>query len=229
MVGLTGGIVKIGDKMKDMTGLEVDVIRRLLPVYKKSARPVDLFDKETPELWHLKVEADFDSWDVVGLFNWGENWIKGKRAPEGVRTIEAGFSDLGIDPNHEYLAFDFWNESFLGIYQERIALELAPRTVKVICLRPLPDHPIFLSYNRHLTQGAMDIEDIRWDPGSKTLAGKMSAAPGYEYHLYFYCPEGYTLKAAETGGGETEITRHEDLIRMDLVSQIPSIEWRLRF
>jgi hypothetical protein len=228
-VGLTGGIVKIGDKMVDMTGTEVDVIRRLIPIYKASARPVDLFEKETPEIWDLKVETDFDAWDVVGVFNWGESWQGREHISEEERSMEVELSDLGLDPNGKYLAFDFWNEELLGVFQGRIILELAPRTVRVLAVRPLPGHPRFVSYNRHITQGAIDIKNMGWDPEKKVLSGEQEAVPGYEYHLYFYCPAGFRLTSANAESAVVNTRQDGDLIRMDLVSGISFVRWRLSF
>jgi hypothetical protein len=65
-VGLSSGIVKIGDRMEEMTEPEVEVIQKLLPVYPKSGRPLDLFEKETPEIWNLPIKTEFDQWNVVG-------------------------------------------------------------------------------------------------------------------------------------------------------------------
>jgi len=229
VVGLTGGIVKIGDKMVDMADDEVDVIRKLLPVYPVSARPVDLFERETAEVWVLPVETGFDRWAVVGLFNWGENWGPAGRVKEQRRTLRVGAKDMGYDPGARLIAFDFWEERLLGVFDGEVLAELDPRTVKVLAVRALRDHPWFLSYNRHITQGAMEIKQINWDPRRLALSGEQDAVPGFEYHLYFHVPAGYKLDSFQAGGAGARIEEDGDVVKLIFATNTKSASWELRF
>ena len=139
------------------------------------------------------------------------------------------FPALTLGTPWKPLAFDFWNEELLGVFQGSIILELEPRTVRVLAVRPLPGHPWFISYNRHITQGAIDIKNIGWDPKKKVLFGEQEAVPGYEYHLYFYCPQGFKLRSANAESAGVNTRQDGDLIRMDLVSGVPFVRWRLSF
>jgi len=230
LVGISGGIVKIGDKLVEMTDQEVAVIRKLLPVYPKSGRPLDLFEKETPEIWHLPIKTDFEQWDLVGLFNWGKNWINRREIPEQTRTFSVKMSELGLDPSRKYLVFDFWNENFLGIFQEEIKLELAPHTSRVLAVRELKAHPWFLSYNRHLTQGAIEIKKMKWDDAGRVLTGIQEAVPGYEYHLYFYQPEGFKFSGAEVAGADFKSESAGKVITLIFIPKTKNqLTWRIKF
>jgi len=83
---LTGGMVIAGDRMHALPAERLDVLKRVMPAYGAGARPVDLFDRELPEVWHLPVEADDERWHVVGLFNWDTTPREIKRTR--ARTIE---------------------------------------------------------------------------------------------------------------------------------------------
>lgn len=230
VVALSGGMVKIGDKMVDMNEREVDVIRRLLPVYPHSGRPLDLFEKATPEIWQLPVKTDFDAWEVVGLFNWGKNWEGRKAIPEKTRAISIKISELGLDPAKKYLAFDFWNEQFLGVIENELSVSLKPRSSAVIALRELKDHPRFLSYNRHISQGAIEIKNISWKASTKTLSGAQTVAPGFEYHLYFYRPEGFELSSATISKLKFQTEQSANIIKLSFIPKEQSeIEWNLKF
>ena len=229
VVGLSGGIVKIGDKMAEMKDAEVAVVQKLLPAYPHSGRPIDLFEKATPEIWHLPVKTNFDSWDVVGLFNWGKNWEGRKAIPEKTRAISIKISALGLDPSKKFLAFDFWNENFLGVIQKELSVSLKPRSSAMVALRELQDHPQFLSYNRHITQGAIDMKNIVWDPASKTLAGVQDAVPGFEYHLYFYRPDGFVLAGAKVSADDYKIEQSDNLIKLGFVAKTRPVSWTLNF
>jgi len=67
---LTGGMITAGDRMYALPAERLDVLRRVMPGYGVSARPVDLFERELPQIWDLPVEAAGTRWHVVGLFNW---------------------------------------------------------------------------------------------------------------------------------------------------------------
>ena len=230
IVGLTGGIVKIGDRMVEMSEPEVDVIRRLLPVYRGSARPLDLFEKETPELWDLKVATEWDRWEVVGLFNWGKNWSQGKKIPAATRTLAVEFSRLGLEPSEKYLVFDFWGEKFLGVAQDRLSVEVGSETARVLAVRKLPDHPWFLSYNRHLSQGGVEIKALHWDRESGVLSGTQEVAAGYEYHLYFYRPDSFRLVAAEVEGAPAKVSEEGPIARLSFTPpSATELKWELRF
>jgi len=230
LVAMSGGIVKIGDKLADMTDAEVNAINKILPVYKKSGRPLDLFEKATPEIWHLPVSANFEQWDVLGLFNWGENWTGNRKTPAKTRTISVKISDLGLDPGKKYLAFDFWNEKFLGEVEDELGVLLKPRSSAIIALRELKGHPIFLSYNRHFTQGAIEIKNISWDPEARTLAGVQAAVPGFEYRLYFYRPEDFTLDKATVSNATFHVEQEANLAKLVFTTATPGpLNWKLSF
>lgn len=229
MVGLSGGIVKIGDRLMDMTDQEVETVQKLLPVYKGSARPLDLFGKETPEVWDLKVATVFGGWDVVGLFNWGENWENGKHVPAAARDFRLEWEDLGIDPETWCLAFDFWNEKFLGRFQGGVSVRGEPETVRVLKIVTDPGHPWFLSSNRHITQGGIEVKSVEWDRKRRILGGGQEAVPGHRYHLFFYCPPGYAPLSARINGREVAIERDGDVLVLDHVSRSDRMSWRIYF
>ena len=204
LVGLTGGIVKIGDRMVEMTPEQVKVIQKLLPIYPHSARPLDLFEKRTPEVWLEEVRTNFDRWWLLGLFNWGENWtVEGRHLPSRTRKYQLDFSQLGLDPAQEYLAFDFWQEKFLGKFKNQLKIAVEPESAKVIKLVPARPYPWFLSYNRHITQGAVDLKKLNWSEDKNVLFGKIKVLANFRYRLYFYLPQGFVSKKLEIKGGES--------------------------
>jgi hypothetical protein len=70
LCALAGGMVMAGDRMYALPADRLEVLKRVMPAYGACARPVDLFERECPELWHLPVEAGGQRWHVLGLFNW---------------------------------------------------------------------------------------------------------------------------------------------------------------
>ena len=51
----------------------------------------------------------------------------------------------------------------------------------------------------HVTQGLVDLEDVRWDGRKRQLSGTAVRAPGENGAVYVYIPEGYELHADSAG------------------------------
>lgn len=231
LVGFSGGIVKLGDKMVDLTPAEVDVVRRLLPVVRPGGRPLDLFEKATPELWLAHYQTSFEAWDVAGLFNWGENWTPDGQVMTGDRRFIMVPEKLGLDPGREYLAFDFWPEKYLGLIgKSGLEVTVQPGDVRVIALRQATGRPQFLSTNRHLSQGAVELEDVTWDAEKNLLLGTQTAAPGFNYRLYFFAPPPYRLVSAEVEGTDAKVTEPAGVIALEFtVPATGRYNWYLKF
>ena len=205
-MGLSGGIVKFGEDLRTLTPEQINVWRRILPIYPVGARPMDLFTRHYPENYHLAVDgtsAGFDaSWDVIGLLNWGRNYdfaaTRGLIADEE-RTYTIDLAEWGLDGSADYLATEFWRESFEGIVSGELTYTVPAHGHAVIALRPVTGTPQLLGHNRHFTQGATDLVEERWDDTARTLtfsldvdAGAEDAVP-FEYRLRFYMPDDYQV------------------------------------
>ena len=93
LIALSGGMIFLSDDLTKLASERVKIATKILPSYGKSARLLDLFEREYPGIWHLKVRKNFDSWDVLGLFNW-----------DYTRShMEVSFKELGLEPNEDYL------------------------------------------------------------------------------------------------------------------------------
>ncbi len=88
-IALTGGYNFAGDRMYTLQRERVDIVKRTLPSYGKTARPIDLFEKPLPEIWDLKIETEFVNWNVVGIFNWETTKKKSKKfgKPQSKKTF----------------------------------------------------------------------------------------------------------------------------------------------
>ncbi len=212
LVGLTGGIVKLGETYENMA-LHPDwreVVYRLLPVYPATARPLDLFEREYPEVWHLPVEREGRSWDVLGLFNWGCNRTVGGEweppNPKGVideeheRTLTVPFAELGMDPGRRTLAFDAWTHDWRWVEDGQITETLAPRTPRILILHPEPDVPAVAATSEHLLGGAAEIDGERWDPAALRLHFCVRTVPGRDTRV-FVMDAGLDLTEAWAGDG----------------------------
>ncbi len=213
-VALQGGIVKIGDRIVDIPAEGVDVLRRIMPAYAPGGRPLDLFTREFPEVWHVAV-PDFDEpYHVIGLLNWGLNRDLTQASfpfmDDDARLIEADLAAEGLDD--AYHAFEFWTQEYLGEVSDTLELEVPARNPRVVHLRPILDRPQLVGTNRHVIGGVQVIDSLAWDGDALTLTGEQEGSIGtdfspFEHRLTFFAPAGYTALEAEvsvTAGYQVE-------------------------
>jgi hypothetical protein len=199
-MGLLCGIFKIGDKIVEMKPEDINVIQRMLPIYKGDCRPIDVFRTLLPEILHVPIKKEFKSgsypWDIVGLFNWGANrdLINEKDIESQEKDIVLDLTELGLEDTKKYHIFDFWNEKYLGKFKKVFSSKIKPHDFQIISIHLDHEHPQFISSNRHLTQGGVELVDINWNYGTETLSGVINAVDSYEHRLFFYIPDTFTFK-----------------------------------
>ncbi|MBI5481834.1 MAG: hypothetical protein HY906_23460 [Deltaproteobacteria bacterium] len=216
-IGLSGGVAKLGERLVDMPADWINDYRVLLPVFGHAARPLDLFEREFPEAWHLHVNpaagrntgGDGPPYDVVALFNWGTNDDLTQRPyaalADEARAVSVDLGAIGLDPATDYVAREFWSGEVVDGIRGTLARTVAPHSVQVFALRPVDAHPQLLGGNRHLLQGAVEVRGVSWDEGARRLTVSYDAAPGtakapFEHQLVFRVPPGWSLGAATVGG-----------------------------
>ncbi|MEW6203517.1 MAG: glycoside hydrolase family 36 protein [bacterium] len=230
LVAIEGGITKIGDAFVNLNEEQTELLKRLFPVHHGSARPVDLFEMAYPEIWVLDAKIGNEPYKIVTLFNWGLNERWGKQIPEMDRETGTELDKLDMSMDKEYIGYEFWTEQYLGVIKGSIKMNIKARDVRVIALREMTDHPMFLSTNRHVVQGATDIESVEWNESERVIRGMQQVDPNFEYSLKFYVPKGYVFDSAEAGGVKTEGIVDGEILRVKFkFSEGGKKEWIVKF
>ncbi len=168
-----------GDRLRQLDASRIDILRKITPSFGEAAKPVDLFDGETQSVFALKIKRPFAEWTIAAFFN-----------ADLKTAVEKKFSinRLWLDPAKTYLAFDFWQQQFIGEISGNINISVQPGSVRLITLHEKTGKPQFISTNRHVMQGAFEIEDVGWDENNKTISG-MSKGPLHSSHnVSIYVP-----------------------------------------
>jgi len=194
LVGLSGGMIMLGDSMPDLSEERADILRKVLPPHDGQAKPLRLFETKDPELWRLHVERDFGSWDVAGLFNWRDE----------PATLLFDFSEFGLSPDAPCALFDFWAGEYLGTFTGNYESQLDGSTCRVVGIRPLKDVPQVLASGYHVAQGANELRGERWDRQKHVLEVDIKAAPGSLFRLFVSNAAGCAMKSARVAGEEAE-------------------------
>ncbi|KJF43568.1 hypothetical protein LH29_10610 [Draconibacterium sediminis] len=224
MQGLTGEALMCSDRMMDLSAERVDIVRKVFPA--TDIRPLDLFPagKEKP-IWDLKVSHLGRSYDVVGLFNFGE---------EKEKQITVNWAKLGIPENKPVHVFDFWNRDYLGAWENGISVGLQPTSCKVFALVPDNGQVQLVSTSRHITQGWVDLKALK--RRDNTFSGTSQVIKNDPYELYFAFPKGKNFKITGVTANnedrklETVAYNHDGWACLRILSsQTGNVDWKVSF
>lgn len=165
---------------------KIKLISQFLPHYNATAKPLDLFiSGKQPSIFQLPVIRSFESWHIIGIFNWDDKY-------ENFNIPLEQFA-----PDSEWHAFEFFEEKYLGNFKSEIPVNnIVAHGCRLLAVRKKTDVPQLLGTNMHLYQGAVDIDDVSW--GNDELRIKISHFSQNEKSTYIYYPDNYCLKNIET-------------------------------
>jgi len=183
-----------------------------------------LFEHCPARLWDILVEREFGSWHVVALFNTDHDR---SRKPF---THEIRFEDLELDPNAQYLVYEFWNKTFLGIETGGFRRTLTAPDCEVYSIVEKKDHPVLISTSRHIRHMAHDILALNWDAESRTLSGTSKLVKDDPYQLRIFVPTGFVPTSAEAGDLAVQMTADDALLTIDIAPpDSTDVRWRVAF
>lgn len=205
-------------------------IERTFPYHtaNKSARPVDAFVSPIPTVYDYDVT---ERWHQVTFFNPDQkNSKKIGIHISGERVNGA----LALDAAKTYYVYDFWNDHFIGKLKgsDRLEQELRPGEARMMSVREAVPYPQVLSTNRHIMQGYLDMNGLRWDLRTKTLTGK-SKIIGADPYVICLAKNGYT--AIQYSGNHAEVNmslvkEEQGLLYVTLESaENREVNWTIQF
>lgn len=202
---LTSGRLDLATSFSLFTPEITRIISRSYPHYPepKTARPVDAFTGvRDPQVYDLEHSPD---WHQVVLYNTGGAKALISTAISGDRVNNA----IGLDPDANYHAYEFWTDSYLGRLsgRARLGLDLESEHCAMISLRKVQVNPQVVSTDRHLLQGWVDLCDVCWAVERRTLCG-MARVIGGEPFKIVIADNGFTAVNASTDGAEVELQVH---------------------
>ena len=204
---LSGGIVSIGDDLTKLESERAELLSKILPLYGKTANIIGFYDDDYPQIWNLKVEAPFDNWNVVGIFNWSD----------GLEDISFELEQLGLSSSKSFLIHEFWSNEYIGEFQKSVMiLNIPPRSVKLLCIREMKDVPQLLSTDTHFTQGGIEILSAGWDARSQTFLTVYRNPKTSASSLFIYVPDDYVPASMACLGTEYKFQWHQPIYRIDL-------------
>jgi hypothetical protein len=204
----------------------IELLKRISPPTMDVSYPVDLFVRRPARVWNMPVERPFGKWNVLAVFNY-----TGAGSRPFTTSLDAA-KDLRLDPNKEYIVYEFWSKKLIGTFKGSFATrQLNAYDCDIYSIVEKQDHPTLISTSRHIRQMAFDIKDLAWDGGQRMLRGISRAVAGDPYQLRIYVPDGFAAKRVELSGGLTAKTAADGpLLTVDYTASTGNdVEWKVFF
>ncbi len=202
IVGLPGQVMFAGDKLGTLKEDRMRILQQVLPV--ADIHPQNLYPYSALSMipiWNLSVTRPFANWRVVALFNFSDE----------PRAFDVPLEDLGLDPAKSYTAFEFWNGEWEGVVSGSISCESPIRSVRLFAVHEVQDHPQFVGDDRHITQGAVELNGLRWDASARTYTIDVKSIGGFPFTYFIRVPDGFKLRSATASdGGRVRTSTRED-------------------
>ncbi len=228
-IGLLSGRLELATSFGNITEEMKHDITRLYPVLQepKSFRPVDmLMGKKNPEVYVYDISPE---WSQVILCN---NIKEKKTVSVPLSGIQYETGSLGLNPDKKYYVYDFWNNHLVGIINgnERLSEPLEGEQALVFSVHEVTNHPQFISTNRHIMQGYMELHNVQWNEKRKEYSGNADVVGGETMEIVI-APNGKKVLKVKTDKGTASIEKTGNgLLILKISSKANvSVNWRIFF
>ena len=196
VVSLPGQQMFAGDKLAELAPDRIRLLQQALPVC--DVHPTSLYPYfgHLP-VWNLHVRRPFGDWHVVALFNWGDE----------PAVVGFDWDEIGEAEDRAFACWEFWTESWQGVNQEHFDMQVPARSVRLLALQPYAAHPQFLTSDRHMSQGAVELKDTRWT--EERLESTVEVVGGFPMTARFAIPESFEFKKLSVPAGVSATSRLE--------------------
>jgi len=230
LVGLLSGRIELGTSFGSMTpGMQHD-LTRFYPLYNRvrSFRPADMLlpGRVDPSIYSLWIDG---SWRQLIVCNFTDK-------PESVSVPLIGSQpetgSLELQAGKHYYVYDFWNDRLIGKFpgNQSPAFSLQPNQALSYSVHEARDHPHFISTNRHIMQGLMDLKDVTWDPKTGLYSGTCKVIAGEDFTITIANNDFATTALSVSEGSYSVATIHHDLTRFTIHSdKSTEVKWSIKF
>jgi hypothetical protein len=229
MTYVTQGRLLLATSFAAMSDDTLFDLTRTFPYHSQpqSARPVDAFLHKYPNTYDFAVN---DKWHQLTLYNESDSEAK----PFNVQMSgDICFGAIGLDPAKEYYVYDFWNDRFVGRVQGsgKLEQELRPNEARMLAIHAVEENPQFISTDRHIMQGYIDLKNVEWDGQKEVLSGTASVIADDPYTIVIAL-NGSKPASCSSDIGQCaleELPGQNNLVKLRLSSNDNAeIDWRLK-
>jgi hypothetical protein len=235
MCYVVGGRFLLARSFLQLTPSELHDMSRTFPYHAQdqSARPIDAFDEGVrfPRIYDYAIDS---SWHQLTFYN--DNIDTSLPSTNLAVRLSASLNEggLGMDSSHQYYVYDFWNDHFIGLISGdgEITQSVRPGEARMMSVHAKLDHPQFISTNRHVMQGYVDLKDVQWDAKKRILSGVSKVVQNDPYTIVI-ATNGSTQKAVKVSSGKAGISKAQEdqgILYLTIANQRNSdVRWSVSF
>ena len=221
VIALTGSTLFDSDRIGGLPPSRLTMLRQTLPPTDQAAYPLDLFERECPEILVLPVERPWGRWWLAGLVNWDGR--------TRFSQVELGTLEL---PAGRYHVYDQWRAAYLGQTETSLTFpHQRPHESLLLLFKPVTDHPDWLTSTFHLAGGSVEVVDvIRQKLGNRRLKLLVHVEQEGENfgRLAFTIPAGWVVLEAQVNGRRRSVNvRNKDAGLVDVGFTLRDRAWVL--
>jgi hypothetical protein len=205
-------------------------ISRVFPFHATdlSARPTDAFIQEIPGVFSFAINP---GWHQVVLYNSDSESSNTMNIPlSGSQFLGA----IGLNQDKKYHIYDFWNDTYRGIFHgnDTLSQSLRKGEARMLSIHEQKNYPQFISTDRHIMQGYVDmIEYPEWDNAKMELSGRSSIIGGEPYTVIIALNKFIPMSVKADGAAckMQVIGENQDFVRLVVnSSENKVVRWILR-
>jgi hypothetical protein len=216
---------------------QLHIMSRTFPYHSvpRSSRPIDAFNNNVtvPRVFDFEVTQD---WHQLTLYNPNIDSARADLNPVEVdlgRSLNEG--GLALDHKTFYYLYDFWNDRLAGKVRGDAVVKQELRTgeTRMISIHAEEKNPQFISTNRHIMQGYVDMAKYPvWDGSKNQLSGTSRVIGGETYRVVIalngYRPGRATAKGAKVSIEVTDRKNGLAVLSIDRAGNT-DVEWVVSF
>lgn len=236
MCYITSGRFLLGRSISQLSSEQIHDMSRTFPYHtvQQSAKPLDAFTSsyQWPKIYDFKVN---ENWHQIAFYNYNmsyDNRLANTISVNLSSTLDEG--GMQMDPNKSYYVYDFWNDSFVGKFTGNSKIEqvLRPGETRIMSVHTVENHPQFISTNRHIMQGFIDMKECNWDDNNKKLQGVSETIANDTYEIIIASNGKEPINAKSSSGRITYkiIDKENGLIKLSILNKKnTTTRWSLTF
>lgn len=208
MCYVTSGRFLLGRSFNQLSEAQLQDMSRVFPYHTsaQSARPLDAFKEGVlyPQVYDFEVTP---SWHQLTFYNYNlDMGAPHKNKIEVSLSASLNEGGMALDPQSSYYIYDFWNDKLVGVYKGTDILQQTLREgeARMMSVRKVENHPQYLSTNRHIMQGYLDMKECAWKQEKKTLEG-ISKVVGADPYKIVIATNGMKYKGCSSSHGKASI------------------------
>ena len=195
-VSMLGLPITFGDDLPKLQPERLDILKRVIPSL--DICPKEMYantEKSDVLVTNLDIGTDYENYNVISVFNTAEKSADYRLDLKKTADLEDG----------EYHIYDFFHDEYLGCARGGVSLHLEPCETRVLSVRKNSGKVKIVSTNRHITQGAAEIKDMRTEEGQISL--ECTLVKGDLYKIALFVPKGYEV----TNSGGFKMTGKDEI------------------